>query len=241
MHNGLLRWWDDVSATLSQVTNESSLSSQLERFTTRLGFEHYSLIARGALSKNSDIERVISNYPALWIDRYRTADYLSIDPTVRIAARSRNAVIWEPALFAKAPELWREAQDFGLHAGIAQSAWGRGGLFTLLSLARGRESVTVAEASELQPFLLMLVECVTAKLQLLIDVENSKIYPHHLSPREIEVLKCTAAGKTAVEISLQLGISNVTVQYHLQNAKRKLGVSTKIQVTDRAKRLGIIP
>lgn len=149
-------------------------------------------------------------------------------------------MVWSQALFSKTPDFWHEAQSFGLRAGLAQSGWGRGGMFTLLSMARERRAVSEAEATALQPFLLMLIDCATEKLQQLMDAESSRLYAQYLTPRETEVLKWMALGKTAHEISEQLGAANVTIHYHLQNAKRKLGVATKIQATDRAKRLGII-
>ncbi|MBI0329421.1 helix-turn-helix transcriptional regulator [Burkholderia plantarii] len=235
----LFQWWREVSTGFAVVANESSLQRQIERFARRLGFEHYSLGARGMVTLH-DTARILSTYPAPLLDRYRQAGYLAIDPTVRIGARSRDVVVWSDTLFAKTPRFWDEARDFGLRAGLAQSTWGRGGLFTLLSLARERPAVTMAEAAELRPYLLMLAECASAKLQQLIDMEGARRYAQRLSPREIEVLKWSALGKTAFEASEQLGVTSATVQFHLQNAKRKLGVTTKIQATDHARRLGLI-
>lgn len=236
----LSQWWYDVSTSLISVTNESSLLQQMCCFGKRLGFEHAAVGAKGMSVPTHDAAWIISNYPTPWLEQYERADYISIDPTVRIGTRSRTAVIWSNVLFSKTPNLWTEAQDFGLRAGLSQSSWGRGNLFTLLSLARDRDPVTAVEANHLQPYILILSECVTSKLQHLIDLEYSKIYKERLSPREIEVLKWSALGKTAFELSVLLGVASATVQFHLQNAKRKLGVTTKIQATDYAKRLGLI-
>ena len=48
-----------------------------------------------------------------------------------------------------------------------------------------------------------------------------------LRPREIECLQWTAHGKTAWEISMILRLSERTVNFHLGNAMRKLGVHNK--------------
>src|SRR5690606_8385900 len=49
------------------------------------------------------------------------------------------------------------------------------------------------------------------------------------SPRERECLERAAEGKTDWEISQLLGISEHTVHKHIEAAKRRLGVSTRIQ------------
>lgn len=55
-------------------------------------------------------------------------------------------------------------------------------------------------------------------------VSNRMVAGITLSPREFQCLEWSARGKTAWEISVILGISRRTVAYHLDNAKRKLGV-----------------
>lgn len=61
-----------------------------------------------------------------------------------------------------------------------------------------------------------------------------------LSNREKEVLLWTAQGKTAWEIGTILGISEATVQKHLNNAKNALDVATKIQAVVKAVRQRLI-
>jgi DNA-binding NarL/FixJ family response regulator len=50
---------------------------------------------------------------------------------------------------------------------------------------------------------------------------------HGLTPRELEVLRLVAAGKSNREISALLVISEHTVARHLQNIFTKLGVSSR--------------
>ncbi|KVE27442.1 hypothetical protein WS67_11770 [Burkholderia singularis] len=236
----LTTWWRDVFAGFGQVVTEKNLLHQMIRFGKRLGFDYVAGGAKGMIVTSQDEVRIVSNYPQAWLDRYMQKNYAAIDPTIRIGARSRSLVIWGDALFRKTPHLWAEAQQFGLKAGLSQPGWARGGIFMMLSLARNGEPVTMAEAAELQPYLLLLTEFFISKMQDLIDKSDATRIRMQLSPREIEVLKWSAAGKTVIELSAILGVTGATVQFHLQNAKRKLGVSTKIQATDHARRLGLI-
>jgi len=55
-----------------------------------------------------------------------------------------------------------------------------------------------------------------------------------LTNRELECLRWTAQGKTDSEIGIILSISARTARFHVENAKRKLGVSTRIQAVAEA-------
>ena len=54
---------------------------------------------------------------------------------------------------------------------------------------------------------------------------------HGLSPRELEVLRLVAAGKSNREIAAALVISEHTVARHVQNIFGKLGVSSRAAAT----------
>jgi DNA-binding CsgD family transcriptional regulator len=54
---------------------------------------------------------------------------------------------------------------------------------------------------------------------------------HGLTPRELEVLRLVAAGKTNRQIAAALVISDHTARRHLQNIFRKLGVSSRAAAT----------
>ena len=56
----------------------------------------------------------------------------------------------------------------------------------------------------------------------------------NLTPREIEVLRWIATGKSDWQIGQILSISDKTVNFHVENMKRKLGVATRIQVVVQA-------
>jgi DNA-binding CsgD family transcriptional regulator len=61
-----------------------------------------------------------------------------------------------------------------------------------------------------------------------------------LTTRELECLRWTALGKTDAEVGTILSISARTARFHIENAKRKLGVSTRIQAVAEALRLRAI-
>jgi DNA-binding CsgD family transcriptional regulator len=62
----------------------------------------------------------------------------------------------------------------------------------------------------------------------------------HVTARESEVLAWIAAGKSDWAIGRILNISDKTVNFHVENAKRKLGAGTRVQAVIAAMRCGII-
>jgi DNA-binding response OmpR family regulator len=67
-------------------------------------------------------------------------------------------------------------------------------------------------------------------------VARSALWPKRmdLGERELEALTWAARGKTFAEIGQILGLSRRTVEFHLDNARRKLGVPTRTQALIKA-------
>lgn len=61
-----------------------------------------------------------------------------------------------------------------------------------------------------------------------------------LNDREIEALMWAARGKTSEEIATIMSITERTVNFHLNNARGKLGVATRIQAAVKATITGLI-
>jgi DNA-binding NarL/FixJ family response regulator len=74
-------------------------------------------------------------------------------------------------------------------------------------------------------------------------VARSAIWPQQvkLREREVETLTWAARGKTFEEIGTILSLSKRTVEFHLDNARRKLGVATRTQALIKAATGNLIP
>jgi DNA-binding NarL/FixJ family response regulator len=60
-----------------------------------------------------------------------------------------------------------------------------------------------------------------------------------LTPRETEILRSLADGRTSNQVAQSLGISALTVQSHVKNILAKLGVHSKIEAVTIAWRFGL--
>jgi DNA-binding NarL/FixJ family response regulator len=61
-----------------------------------------------------------------------------------------------------------------------------------------------------------------------------------LNDREIETLTWVARGKTSAEIALELGLVKRTVDFHIDNARMKLGATTRTAAVSKAVAAGLI-
>jgi len=79
----------------------------------------------------------------------------------------------------------------------------------------------------------MLAMIISARLA---GVARNEMWPKlaMLNDREIEALTLVARGKTSVEIADSIGLSKRTVDFHVDNARIKLGAATRTQAAIKA-------
>jgi LuxR family transcriptional regulator, quorum-sensing system regulator SolR len=181
-----------------------------------------------------------SNYPPAWLQRYQEKNYIEIDPTVSHGMRSSDSVVWSDAFFAGAPQMWQEAQSFGVRHGWAQSRRDAEGSYSMLIVARSEGEITKDELEHIEPRLQWLVH--TSHRAMKAACVGSDVVSTHidLSDREIDVLRWTAEGKTSAEIATILDISERTVNFHVNSVVAKLGATNKTSAAVRAAMLGLI-
>lgn len=205
-----------------------------------LGFEYCAHGLRVPLPVTRPITTFFTNYPQEWVDHYVQKGYLEIDPTVIHGMRSSEPAIWSDTFFAATPQLWLEAQSFGLRYGWAQSRRDSEGTYSMLVLARSRGPITSAELAEKEERMQWLVQTSHVAVKTCCDrsiLEQQRI---QLSDREMSVLRWTAEGKTSAEIAAIMGIAERTVNFHINKAVTKLGAMNKTSAAVRAAMLGLI-
>jgi DNA-binding response OmpR family regulator len=79
----------------------------------------------------------------------------------------------------------------------------------------------------------VLVTIINARLA---GIARSALWPKtvDLNEREIEVLTWSARGKTSTEIAQILGLTKRTIDFHIDNARTKLGAATRTEAVIKA-------
>jgi DNA-binding NarL/FixJ family response regulator len=85
----------------------------------------------------------------------------------------------------------------------------------------------------------LLIEIVRSKLQKSGSSSATKAQ-FRLTEREIEVLTWAARGKSSADIAALAGISERTVNFHIDNVMRKTGVTSRVQAAVLCTTLGVI-
>jgi LuxR family quorum sensing-dependent transcriptional regulator len=176
------------------------------------------------------------NMPPAWRMRYAEARHCDFDPVFQHARTQRSPITWSDCrartLYAGATkrqlEVFDEAQDFELLDGF---------IMPTLSAGRVPCGVTFGGAHpDLRPAALPSLQLVGtyAYEGLRRLAEGFKRVPPRLTPRELDVLRWSAEGKTAWEIGEILKIGSRTVRAHQDKVKTKYRVSSMVQAAVRA-------
>jgi LuxR family transcriptional regulator len=233
-------WQEDMlNALEASHLTEDQIFGRLNLASQALGFSHCAYGLRVPVPVTRPQTVAINNYPQAWQERYQTAGYLSIDPTVLLGCKSQAPILWSDNLFSGTPCLWDEARDVGLRVGWAQSSLDGHGLVGMVTLARSDGDITPAELAAKEIRMRWLANSAHWALSRRIAPRLARP-TSSLTPREIEVLQWTADGKSSPEIGDILALSNSTVVFHMANAMRKLNASSRTAAAVKAAMLGLL-
>ncbi|HSV29070.1 MAG TPA: LuxR family transcriptional regulator [Candidatus Omnitrophota bacterium] len=190
----------------------------------------------------------ITTYPAAWVERYTSQNYLQDDPLIDDLPDRRLPFLWSDVqkskeLTTRQKQMFVEAREYGLLNGLAVPIHGKNGEFATVSFVPGgnesEANATIAIYRHLLHLLALYYHDHAARI-LLDKAMSSPRQKSLLSPREKEVLQWTARGKSNWEISTVLGISEKSVEFHLDSARRKLQVYNRTHAVVKAIMLGMI-
>lgn len=162
-----------------------------------------------------------------WIDHFIENNYFESDPLYLAAQKSLIAQTWEahqkrPQDSERQIQIYREIADFGISKGLDLSVQDENCKAAMCFYYGPTEADLKEQQHVIQLGALYLHERVR---QLHTASEERPL----LTAREQRCLQFSSQGTTYAEIGKQLGITERTVSFHLQNAKRKLNVNTLAQ------------
>jgi DNA-binding CsgD family transcriptional regulator len=233
-------WIDEQLQTLLSVKNKDELITRISKATETLEFDNFAYGLRLTLPLSKPKFELINNYPLMWKEQYAANDYVTIDPTVQHGLSTTEPLIWTEELFSESKPLWEDAKSMGLKHGWAQSVHSHSGVTGMLTLSRHAEPLEEKELINKTPFLVWLTQITHIGLQKKLLPKMQPSVETKLTPREVEILRWTADGKTSYEISIILSISERTVNFHINNVFSKLNINNKTAAVVQAVILGLI-
>lgn len=227
-------------AAPSAAASPEEVFIYIEAEARELGFEFCAYGLRMSVPITRPKTTYFTNYDPEWQRRYLEQNYIEVDPTVAHGMRSSEPVVWSDDFFSATPQLWAEARKYGLHHGVAQSRRDARGAYSLLVLARSQVAIEAAELAQIKRKLPWLIESSHVTMLASCSALNDDPTLPRLTQREICVLRWTADGKTSAEIATILGLSERTVNFHVNAFVEKLGTCNKTSAVVRAAMLGLM-
>ena len=242
LDSGRRRNIKDLLRLLEQIssTNEVEVARQrFDAFSTRLGFSSSACLNVPSQPQEPlTVVEVSRQDNAFWAE-YRDQRLYSFDPVLARAARSSVCLAWSEIeksdhLDANEQRVFECARRYGMTDGISVPIHQTGNGFVLVSLIGNPATMN----QSVRLVIHLAVTAVYTQFRALFHAET--IQDRALTRRQIEIVAWLAVGKSDWEISQILGVSPKTVNFHVENIKRKYGVATRIQAIVAAMRDGLL-
>jgi LuxR family transcriptional regulator, quorum-sensing system regulator BjaR1 len=181
------------------------------------------------------------NWPEAFRNFYFETGLMRRDP-ILAALRHRHAPFtWsdlrrDGKLSMAGSKAFQIAAEHGWTEGLAVPIPRGDQRFGLVTVAGPRHTLEPGERSRLA----MLSYCFHQRMRNLVPKHGFAFSPVGLTRREIDALRLIARGATDRGVARKLGISPSTAHEHLENAKRKLNVSTRAEAIAVAVSLAIV-
>ncbi|GGP27383.1 autoinducer binding domain-containing protein [Silvimonas amylolytica] len=226
--------------SLLTIHDQNLYFSKVTQLAQAIGFEFCAYGARMPFPLSAPRTEMVNNYPAAWQNCYAEHQYIMQDPTVAHGARSMVPLVWSDELFADSRDLWEDARSYGLRNGWAQGCRDGNGVVGMLTVARSGEPITAIELGENEPLLAYLTQVTHVGMSRFFLEHSSYGHEVKLTPRETEILRWTAEGKTSAEIGDILNIAERTVNFHVNSTLAKLNAANKTSAVVQAALRGLL-
>jgi len=217
---------EEFSRVARVVEDRDQLRQAFSRAARILGFDHFALQGEGA-------RLLLADLPANWIFRPDPER----DIVFAAAARSLSPFLWSdiPRLTTLTPTDARavEAAPPGFAVPLHGASFSAPGVAEARGFA-GCCSFLVRKGGYLPAESFAAAHYLAAlAFEAVRRVDRAQPARPRLTPRQRDCMVLAAQGKSDWEIGKLLGISESTVHKHIEDAKRRFGVSTRIQLVVR--------
>jgi DNA-binding CsgD family transcriptional regulator len=218
---------------------EADFRSLFERLRKLFAFRHaFAMTGHVDARRGVVIARALNvDFPEAYLREYVARDYLRTDTVLKGALATGRVRYFSERDSSRPREIVSLNADFGMQDGYASGSRprskGAGSLVSLKGPSIRNERRTAAIVEFLTPHLHLA-------LTRILDGERPAEAPVALSGREREVIAWLQHGKSSWEISVILGISESTVNFHVYNLIKKLGATNRPQALAIAARHGLL-
>lgn len=231
-------WFQKLIDVTAVARTREMFNEALTELAGELGFEYYAYLNLQPVGTFA-----VSNYSPEWQDRYFSKSFNEIDPVVLIAKSTMRAFTWSSENTGKVRsrrvrQFYLDAAGFGIRSGITIPVATAFRRMAMLTIASHKPSLSLNR--EIDP-----VAAATAVAQLHVRIEQAEIEPTakpsiRMTAKQALMLKWSSEGKSMREIATIENMTYANVNFHMNNARRKLDAGTQAQATALATKLKLI-
>ena len=224
-----------------KLTDANELFGLYRQSLAEIGVDRiiYSAL-RNAPGFESNTPGISHCYPDDWISYYMNNGMMDVDPVRAKGLTSRRAFTWDSMVAEQdLPKPAKEVMDLGREAGLIN------GVGMAFHGPMGETFGVGLASSDANPDIdnfLTGIEVISTHFHITFSALHERQSPDHvkLTPRETEVLKWAAAGKSNWSIGEILSISEHGVDYHMRNILRKLDADSRLSAVIKALHGGLL-
>lgn len=234
----------DLMSTIENIQHQTSSDAILDIMygaIDQYGFERF--IISGLPDPGVDVRPfvLLSGWDDEWYERYTSNGYVHLDPVARHCFSTTLPFDWSEAPYDRendgpARRVMQEARDFGMDQGLCVPVHMEGGMQGVVSLVGKTDHLDETGRLELH----MLALYAHGRLRYLNGPIGRPTIRRGITPREAEILKWAATGKTAAEIADITGLTPRTINQHCENAQKRMGTNNRLHTVVEAIRHKLI-
>ncbi|MGO4573175.1 LuxR family transcriptional regulator [Microvirga sp. 2TAF3] len=218
--------------SLDRLTTPQGVIDAMERSFTLFGFENF--IMTGLPHPEQRIEGLVllKKWPVEWYQLYIRRNYDRNDPVIRLCRQTVQPFEWAEAPYdaeiqPRAAEVMNGASEFGMQEGYCLPVHGLSGYEACLSMSGRHLDLT----SRTKPAIHLMAMYAFERVR---QILSPPIRTNPLTAREQETLRWAAVGKSALDTSEILGVTERTITAHIASACQKLNATNKTHAVARA-------
>ena len=212
------------------------LGSAFQKTVKDFGFDYYACVSCVNFGTMPEGAVFLADYPEDWTNHYIANDLETRDRIMEVSSKHHLPFNWEDPIVRmgmgeQQTEVQNDAGDAGLLYGVTVPIHIVGAFPGAVNVVGAHADIAPEAEHAIH---LMGVYLHDAALRITLNSEGDQKLVVKLTVREQECLKWVAAGKTDWEIAGILSIAERTAHTHIERAKQKLGVHTRVQAVVKA-------
>jgi DNA-binding CsgD family transcriptional regulator len=230
----------DCISDMKRSQSAEALSAATRGLFRDIGLPYYALARFFRADRTPDVAVLSGEFHREWSQRYMASRYVRHSHIARELLKTRDPYSWEDVMRRRPVDeaqrrIKNEAGEIGLTDGMFTPVRWADGSFAAVVLAGPKPDFGDGFVRNAAEILSSYYAVESRRLS-----QTALLPAECLSPRQRECLAWVRAGKSSAVIGEILGLSAQTVDEHVREASRKLGVRSRTQAVAEACLAGLI-